>query len=327
MRIRNHRSSSFNSVADNNNIRGEEESDEEEAASPCPGHGKEKEALTLMEYRPESKQGIAGETESESSSMDQYTPMPTQGLYGMGNKPPQIFRVCKVNKSPWDVPSFFNAFDSLWKDTVDSINTPSPFLQKQTSDDDYELVKKRESLRVSLAKEGEGEANVGQTKLDAEQLLIESAVRSAISEAGEGGLTVREAACKILVDNAASTSTTIPLSVQVRRVMLNSPYFVQLKDGRFALWEDFLSSSGAGTSQLEEYNTVSSSKEDDIPLPLPPRLTFIKGKGKGKRSARRVGCINMREHKYSCSECERVAMGVKRVRKAVKARSLRSLAS
>ena len=53
--------------------------------------------------------------------------------------------------------------------------------------------------------------------------------------------------------NLGKSSYVSAMSVQVRRAMLNSPYFVQMDDGKFALWDNFLNS------------TVGRLDEEEIP--------------------------------------------------------------
>lgn len=76
-----------------------------------------------------------------------------------------------------------------------------------------------------------------------EEQTLESELLILFSEE-VAGLTVREAGSKLKLRNVKNIiSEGLPLTLQVRRAMLNSPYFVQLDDGKFALWDNFRNST------------------------------------------------------------------------------------
>lgn len=151
-------------------------------------------------------------------------------------------------------------------------------------------------------------------KLDAEEVVIESALKNVLYECSGGGLglTVRQAACRVLLfhkyntnyNNSENNSNNnnrnicggLPLSVVVRRVMLNSPYFVELKRGRFALWDDFIKRRSTFPDDInsqklnvdKEENNCKEHEKDKMKKGIASAAPCL-DKTKGKRSSRKVG--------------------------------------
>lgn len=100
-----------------------------------------------------------------------------------------------------------------------------------------------------------------------EEQTLESELLIVFSEE-VAGLTVREAGSKLKLRNVKNIiSEGLPLTLQVRRAMLNSPYFVQLDDGKFALWDNFRNSRVGSLDKKErtslEIETITRTHKFD----------------------------------------------------------------
>lgn len=145
-----------------------------------------------------------------------------------------------------------------------------------------------------------------------EEQMLESELVRVFSEE-IAGLTVREAGCKLMLRNLGNIiSECLPLSVQVMRALLNSPYFAQLDDGKFALSDNFLNSTVGkqertslerkkrmGTHKFDREEDCASSKdparelgqlaETNLEL-LVPKIVTTKGK-RGRREGLGLGLV------------------------------------
>eukprot|EP01018_Ginkgo_biloba_P034384 Gb_38532 [translate_table: standard] len=215
----------------------------------------------------------------------------------------ESFRVCRLNQSRWDVPAFVRAFEKECTE-LESIQHHQQKKKKNKLGCTSSCVNGLPYHCPQAQTNGRRKHVLNEENVEAlQEELLTSALQKVLSEAGDGGLTVREAGYKLLQlkkeDVFKSLYGGLPLSVKVRRAMLKSPYFVELGEGRFALWDSYLSkyksSEGLDTlivgNQVEKCREQLDGQESDIDNEI-KQLAVSSNmiKSKGKRS-RRMGMV------------------------------------